>query len=244
MSVSRGRRDGRGPSGSRTHGPSGRAMRAAWTMSLAAILLCVSWGTASSQELARPSVDWVGSVGTFSDFPEPFQARYCDQDAWALEGSLGYRVATHFRVRVGMTWANGLGEVECFLPGQPAPLPGTRLDQDAYDDDIAGVGFFATRVSVVAELTPRASSSLRGRLDALRILGKGLDGWSAGLGYRFSVGGNSVVVDLERWNLRIPFARQHILVGDEGQFIVESQERRVNEQHPLLLRLGYEIGIG
>ena len=131
----------------------------------------------------------------------------------------------------------------CAIPGLAAPQPGSVFDQRTFPDEMEGMSFLTTLVALVGELTPDARSSVRGRLGVGRLWGKGLGVWSLGVGYRHDLGAGRMLVDVDRWSLSIPFVQEQILVGSDGEWIVQSSEDREQGEHPLLLRLGYEVRV-
>jgi hypothetical protein len=50
-------------------------------------------------------------------------------------------------------------------------------------------------------------------------------------------------VGADRWSLAIPFVQERILVGQEGEWLVQSSEEREQAEHPILIRIGYELRI-
>jgi len=183
------------------------------------------------------------ALGVFADFPEPFLPEYCEQGAMGAVGSVGYGVSSHVSLEVQGAVSGGRGGMMCAIPGRPAPPPGSTFDRRTYGDEMEGMSFFTTLVAVVGELTPEARSSARGRIGVGRLWGKGLGMWSLGVGYRFDLGAGRLVLGAERWSFSIPFVQDRILVGSEGQHLVQSSEELEQAEHPLLLRLGYEVRI-
>jgi hypothetical protein len=192
---------------------------------------------------APPSTRAGFSLGVFADFPEPFLPEYCEQSAVAATGSGGMRVAPGIRAEVQAVVSGGWGGMTCAIPGIPAPPPGSEFDRRTFADEIEGMSFLTTIVSVVGELTPRARSSFRARVGVGRLWRKGLGMWSLGVGYRRDVGMGRMLVEVDRWSLNIPFTEEHILVGSEGAWLVQSSAEKDQAERPFLFRLGYEVRI-
>jgi hypothetical protein len=183
------------------------------------------------------------SLGTFASFPEPFLPEYCEQGAIAAIGSVSHSLSSHLSLEGQGVVSGGGGGMVCAIPGLPAPPPGSTFDRRTFGDQIEGMSFLTTIVSLGGELRPEASSSLRGRIGLGRLWGKGLGMWSLGAGYRRGLGAGQLTLDVERWSFDIPFVRESILVGDEGEWLVQESEESEQGEHPFLIRIGYELRI-
>jgi hypothetical protein len=209
-----------------------------------AILVSVLLSPASVLHGQMPRSTRAGfSLGAFVSFPEPFLPEYCEQDAVAATGTAGVGLTSGLRLEAQAVASSGWGGMTCAIPGLAAPAPGSVFDRHTFADNMEGMSFLASILTVVGEITPGARSSARGRVGVGRIWRKGLGLWTVGLGYRFDVGSGRVSVDADRWSLAVPFLEERILVGQQGEWLVQSSAERKQAEHPILIRLGYEVRV-
>ncbi len=183
------------------------------------------------------------SVGPFLEFPEPFEPRYCDQTTWGAVASARYSVSRVLGLEGSLMTAGELGAMTCVLPLRAAPLPGSTFVRTRYREGIREGSLLATGLSLLLELPADDRVSIRGRAGVSRMWLKRLVGWSLGLGSRITLGRHRLVVDVDRLQVDIPFYRELILVGDQGQHLVQESVRSAERATALSVRLGYELAI-
>jgi hypothetical protein len=197
---------------------------------------------AAGQALAEGALYLSGSVGAFAGFPEVFIDRYCSQDTWGAVGAVGVRVAAHVALEASATAANGLGGMTCVMPGMPAPLPGSELVRDRFQEGVGSNDFFATSLSSVFQ-TSRGRHGVAGRIGVGRLWDKHVNALRLGAEYRLRLGGQEMVLGLDHWWMAVPFQREQILVGPTGELLVQSSESLERRDSAVLIRAGYRLTV-
>ncbi len=185
------------------------------------------------------------SAGIFVDFPEQFDATSCDPRAVAYQADARYRVVSFFRIEGAATLTSGLDDGECFYSSAPREPIAIRQPYRVrtIPEGIEGSSFLATHIAAVLEPTYDFPVSPRIRMGMGRLWNKKLTNWVMGAGVRFRFGRHSMVMDVESWQLDVPVTEEVLVYRTDGGVDVLSSETFTLEEHPFLVRVGWEWSV-
>lgn len=184
------------------------------------------------------------SAGLFADYPSDFAGGSCEEHASGLTALVRRTVSSKVSLEAGATVTSGIGVATCAFELLAPPRDGELYDRTSLDDAIIGQSFFATNLSAVVDPLATHSVGPRFRVGAGRLWGKRLWTWVYGAGVGVRVGANSIVLDVDRWNLGYDLRRELLIFREDGADELQSVETLRRSPRPWLLRIGWERRIG
>lgn len=216
-----------------------RIAHGAGALAIAVVASLLVAQSASAQTGMR--YDAAIGAGFFVDVPEPFQEQYCEANAAGLGGSVGWRVLDWLVLEGSALLTGELGGETCAIPTLAPIPPDTPILETSYDEDVEGVDFLTTHVSLVIEPFREWAVSPRLRGGAGWIWQKDLFNWTYGAGLVYRFGRYAFYTDVDRWNTPIDELQETVIYRTGGGREVQFSETITRTYEPWVVRFGLEF---